>query len=271
MAEFKLSRFKYTWHGEWTPGARYNPDYVVSYGGKVYVSLETHNSNTNFYADLDYYNNDSPPLLVPKWELVSDGVSWLGDWTNSTYYKRGDTVKYGGVVYLCVTGHTSSPAVIYDALGNVLSSPGLSAFASDTVNWTVQISSQDWKINWAVNTYYKINDVVRYGGIVYRCIDSHLSAADLAGGLEASQAQWVVVSLSDDWRGDWNIDTRFKVNDVVKYGGNVYKCQLAHTSASVASNGLPADQAKWVSLHVGVEYKSSWQRMRVHTTNLQSG
>jgi hypothetical protein len=77
MAEFKLSRFKYTWHGEWTPGARYNPDYVVSYGGKVYVSLETHNSNTNFYADLDYYNNDSPPLLVPKWELISmASVGW---------------------------------------------------------------------------------------------------------------------------------------------------------------------------------------------------
>ena len=267
MAEFKLSRFKYTWHGEWTPGARYNPDYVVSYGGKVYVSLETHNSNADFYADLDYYNNDSPPLLVPKWELISDGVSWLGDWTNSTYFKRGDTVKYGGVVYLCVIGHTSSPAVIYDGLGNVLSSPGLAAFASDTANWTVQVSSQDWKIDWAVNTYYKINDIVRYGGIVYRCVDSHLSAADLAGGLEVSQAQWVVVSLSDDWRGDWNIDTRFKVNDVVKYGGNVYKCQLAHTSASSATNGLPADQAKWASLHVGVEYKGAWTAAQIYKLN----
>jgi len=49
MAEFKLSRFKYTWHGEWTPGARYNPDYVVSYGGKVYVSLETHNSDRAYF------------------------------------------------------------------------------------------------------------------------------------------------------------------------------------------------------------------------------
>lgn len=75
MAEFKLSRLKYTWLGEWTAYGRYNPDDIVSYGGKSYVSLETHVANNDFYSDLNYYNNDIPPLLVPKWELVADGTS----------------------------------------------------------------------------------------------------------------------------------------------------------------------------------------------------
>jgi len=101
MAEFKLSRFRYTWRGEWNSFSRYNPDDVVSYGGKVYVSLESHAADSNFYNDLNFFNNDVPPLLVPKWELMADGVSWLGDWQPDTFYNVGDIVKLGGTVYVC--------------------------------------------------------------------------------------------------------------------------------------------------------------------------
>ena len=132
MAEFKLSRFKYTWEGEWSERTRYNPDQIVSFGGKVYVSLETHTSNTNFYADLEFLNNDTPPLLVPKWELIADGVSWKGAWANSTAYVEGDIVKYGGTVYLCADAHTSGAPVIYDDQGGIASTPGLAAFATDS-------------------------------------------------------------------------------------------------------------------------------------------
>ena len=139
MAEFKLSRFRYTWRGEWSSFSRYNPDDVVSYGGKVYVSLESHAANANFYNDLNFFNNDVPPLLVPKWELMADGVSWLGDWQTDTFYNVGDIVKLGGTVYVCVTGHTS----VVDE----------NEFPSQIANWTVQINSQDWKIDWQANTW----------------------------------------------------------------------------------------------------------------------
>jgi hypothetical protein len=267
MAEFKLSRFKYTWDGEWAPRARYNPDQIVSFGGKVYVSLESHTANTNFYADLEYYNNDTPPLLVPKWELVADGVSWKGDWANSTYYVLGDTVKYGGTVYLCINAHTSSPAQILDVDGNVVSSPGPAAFALDSINWVIQLPSTDWKIDWLPNTYYKINDVVRYGGRVYRANSSHLSSSDIAGGLEANQSSWDVVSIADDWKGVWIIGTRYKVNDIVKFGGNVYVCAVPHTSNSSTINGLPADQAKWNLLHQGIEYRNDWTANTLYKEN----
>ena len=267
MAEFKLSRFRYTWHGEWSANTRYNPDYIVSFGGKVYVSLETHTSNADFYADLEYLNNDTPPLLVPKWELVADGVSWKGDWANSTYYVLGDSVKYGGTVYLCVNDHISSPAEILDANGNVISNPGLAAFGLDEIHWTIQVSSKDWKIDWTPSTYYKLNDIVRYGGRVYRCNQSHLAAGDLATGLEGTQSSWDIVSIADDWKGSWAISTRYKVNDLVKYGGNVYKCEIAHTSSSTETTGLPADQGKWSSLHVGVEYKGNWTGFTTYKQN----
>lgn len=267
MAEFKLSRFKYTWDGEWSPRTRYNPDQLVSFGGKVYVSLETHTSNTNFYADLEYLNNDTPPLLVPKWELVADGVSWKGNWANSVYYKLGDTVKYGGTVYLCVDAHTASPAQILDSNGNVTSSPGLAAFASDEANWVVQLSSKDWKISWVPNTYYKINDVVRYGGRIYRANSSHQAASDITTGLEGNQSSWDIFSIADDWKGNWATNTRYKLNDIVKFGGNVYVCAVPHTSNSTTINGLPADQAKWNLLHQGIEYRSTWTPSTIYKEN----
>jgi len=107
MADFKISRFKYTWRGVWSAHSKYNPDDVVSFGGKVYNCIESHASNADFYYDLNYYNSDIPPVLSPKWELVADGTSWLGAWTNDVYYKVGDIVSVGGVTYVCTEAHTS--------------------------------------------------------------------------------------------------------------------------------------------------------------------
>lgn len=257
MAEFKLSRFKYTWQGPWTASNRYNPDDVVSFGSKVYVCLESHTSNPDFYNDLEFFNNDIPPLLVPKWVLMADGVSWIGDWTPETYYRRGDIVKLGGTTYLCVNDHTSSSPL------SELSDPE-SAFVTDSANWTVQINSANWRINWTAGDYYKVNDIVRYGGKTYICTISHQSSGSASEGLEADQANWTEVNISDDWKGSWQISTRYKVRDIVKYGGVVYRCQVAHTSSSDIELGLPADLGKWSVLHDSVEMKGNWATSAVY-------
>jgi hypothetical protein len=253
MAEFKLGRLKYTWQGAWSAHSRYNPDDVVSYGGKVYTSLETHISNADFYNDLEYYNNDIPPLLSPKWELMTDGVSWLGEWTPETYYKVGDIVKQGGTVYLCAVAHTSQPDI--------------STFDLDIQHWTVQLVSKNWAADWAVETFYTVNDVVRYGGRTYRCNTSHLSAGGINEGLEASSSYWDVFSVADDWKGIWTISTRYKAHDVVKFGGNVYRCEVSHTSAISADLGLAADQGKWSLVYQGIENVGSWQPSTVYKLN----
>jgi len=251
MAEFKLSRFKYTWQGSWAASRRYNPDDVVSFGSKVYVCLESHTSNTDFYNDLEFFNNDIPPLLVPKWVLMADGASWLGDWAPATYYKRGDVVKVGGTTYLCVGDHVSSAPL------NEYSDPE-SAFANDSANWTVQIDSVNWRIEWTAGTYYKVNDLVRYGGKTYVCLQSHQSVGSVSDGLEADSANWTETVIADDWKGPWQTSTRYKVRDIVKYGGIVYRCQIHHTSSNDDTLGLPADLGKWSVLHDSVEIKGVW-------------
>lgn len=250
MAEFKISRFKYTWRGEWAFGNRYNPDDVVSFGSKVYICLVSHTANANFYADLNFQNGDVPPITVPRWELNVDAVTWLGDWTPNTYFKQGDQVKVNGIIYQCITPHTSKTPT---AGQNVFQ-----AFTVDVAYWVVQISSQDWKIDWTVDTYYTVNDIVRYGGTVYRCTTSHRSAGSNITGLEADIDKWTAINIADDWKGNWGTAVKYKVRDIVRYGGRVYQCTVAHTSNSAATNGLPADQGKWSLVFDGIEHKGSF-------------
>ena len=64
-------------------------------------------------------------------------------------------------------------------------------------------------------------------------------------GLEANQSDWTILSDADTWRGTWTIGTRYKGNDIVKYGGIVYKCLLGHTPQIIPTLGLEEDSTKW--------------------------
>ena len=100
MAEFKLGRIRFVWQGSWTALQSYVVDDVVNNGGKTYICVINHTSSSAFATDFE--------ANPPKWNLVSDGTAWRGDWTTDTYYNLGDLVKYGGIVYVCKTVHTSA-------------------------------------------------------------------------------------------------------------------------------------------------------------------
>lgn len=245
-AEFKISRFKYTWKNQWTAGIVYNPDDVVSVGGKVYACLVRHTSDADFYSDLNFVNTDTPPLAVPKWVLIADGVSWKGTWTTSTYYNIGDTVNIGGGTYVCLIAHTSASTV--------------SGFETDYIDnsyWTVTSSLYNWRGNWSADTLYNLGDIARYNSTVYRCLDTHTSSV-LEIQLVADIDKWEIVSRGIDWKEIWLTSTLYNINDVVRYGGNVYICIAQHTSASTINQGLDANLGSWQLLVNGVEYKGEW-------------
>jgi hypothetical protein len=45
MAEFKISRFRYTWKGGWTTTTSYIKDDVVKFGGSSWVCVRGHTSS----------------------------------------------------------------------------------------------------------------------------------------------------------------------------------------------------------------------------------
>ena len=87
MAEFKLGRIRFVWKGQWTVGTPYLIDDVVSNGGKSYICVVNHTASSLFGTDLDF--------IPSKWNIVSDGTKWEGNWAPGTYYNPGAVVKYG--------------------------------------------------------------------------------------------------------------------------------------------------------------------------------
>ena len=96
--EFKIGRLRYTWRGEWNSGITYNRDAVVQYNGKMYICLEPHTAQVNFYNDLEFVTVQG--ASTPRWLLTIDGRIWKDDWLPNTFYSVGNIVKYGGIVYI---------------------------------------------------------------------------------------------------------------------------------------------------------------------------
>ena len=243
MAEFKLGRIRFVWKGAWFTGNEYFIDDVVRYGGRTYIGIQGHTASSDFQAD----------LTANYWALMSDGQEWKGDWNVNITYKPNDVVKYGGYIYLCNTGHTSAELV----------ADGLEA---DQSKWDLFSEGFNYLGDWTISTRYKINDLVKYGESVYLCTTQHTSSATTAGGLEGDDgagnqndlAKWELFAKGFGWNDAWTTATRYKPNDTVRYGGQVYICVTGHTSAATSADGLEADQSKWNYVHKGIEYKGDW-------------
>jgi hypothetical protein len=246
MAEFKLNRIRFTWQGDWVTGTDYTKDDIVRYRGKTYVCLHSHVADADFNVDLNYIDvAQVPHVAVPKWELSFDGYEWRKAWTTDTLYNLGDYVQYGSVIYICNTTHTSASST---AIG----------LEADQAKWSRYAVSKDWTSNWSPNTRYKFNDIVRYGGTLYACLTGHTSAANATLGLEADQSKWSVITYANDWKTDWLPNIRYKLGDVVRYGGIIYKCTAGHLSASSIATGIDPDIANWTIVHNGIDYKFAW-------------
>ena len=170
---------------------------------------------------------------------------WKGEWNNSTTYYKDDVIRFGGKVYLCQIGHTSSPNFNTDL---------------DIVptKWNLMADGQRWRDEWSTATVYEEGDLVKYGGTIYICIDGHTSAATATLGLEDNSGDWNIFVEGFEWKSDWITSTRYKFNDIVRYGGINYICVTGHTSAATASLGLETNFGNWQVFTQGQEYKGTW-------------
>jgi hypothetical protein len=243
MAEFKISRIRYTWRNAWATTTAYNRDDVVRYGGSTWICVRQHTASA-FATDQIFLANAGDTDPTPAWIKMTDGNAWRGNWVGpSTLYNPGDVALYGGILYLCVTSHTS-----------------LSTFDASLANWAVYLSSDNWRSAWAPSTRYGQGDVVRYNGMVYRCIVGHTSGTT-AQGLEIGNNDTEDDSTGELWQiyyegiqyvGDWTATTRYRLNDLVKYGGSVLRCIVGHVAGGSITN------ANFVTEFPGQNFYDTW-------------
>lgn len=232
MAEFKLGRIKFVWKDTWTTSTTYYVDDVIRYGGNTYICVVGHNSSPDFDTDL----SASPT----KWNKMSSGQEWKGDWTTSTSYKEGDLAVYGGNVYVCVDNHTSAATAA-------------SGLEANSAAWNIFTEGFNWEGEWTTSTRYQVGDTVSYGGLIYRCSIGHTSSATATLGLENDTANWQVINRGLDYKGAWSgSSVRYKVNDLVKYGAKVYICVTYHTSSATFAS------ANWAEFVEGTEFEGNW-------------
>src|SRR6056300_697569 len=209
MADFRIDRIRFRWRGDWTANTLYVKDDVLRYGAKVFVCIEVHTSDSNFYNDL---NNSTP-----RWSQMMDGQSWTGAWQPSTFYKVGELVKVGGLIYKCIEGHISNASASNGVLG-------------DELKWVYFARGEDWQSVWQPNTLYNVDQTVIYGGSIWKCNTAHTSAtAD--DGLQFNADFWDQYSRSDNFRGAWTNNTLYYPDDIVRYGGQIFRCKTGHRSA----------------------------------------
>jgi len=165
-------------------------------------------------------------------------------------YILNDLVNRGGQVYRCIQGHIALKDAAF-------------GFERNSQYWTTHTRGAKWKGDWQPETSYIVGDLVKYNGILYRCKFEH-DSADTALGLESSGSGfWDVIDKTDNWADYWQVDTRYREKDVVRYGGYVYRCLTGHTSApgEVYVNmqepgGLEQDIGNWQIVFEGIQFRS---------------
>jgi hypothetical protein len=131
--------------------------------------------------------------------------NWRGNWAISTSYIKDDIVKYGANTYTCLVNHTSSSSI--------------SGFYTNLSagNWSLHSEGLNFAGDWTAATFYKLNDLVKFGAYQYRCILQHTS-----GGTFSIGSNWSVYTEGFQFEDSYSSGTQYQDGDVVTYGGYAY-------------------------------------------------
>ena len=233
MADFKLGRIKFKWRGDWSTSTGFLIDDVVKYGGNTYVCIVNHTSQSTspgFYTD----------LTAARWSLQAESLFFKGTYAASTHYKLNDVVKYGARQFRCTTQHTSAAAVSGVAILNAS-------------NFELYIDATDYKGTYAISTYYKVNDVVKYGASLWICTTAHTSSASASS---FDETKFSAYTDGLQFQDTWSSAAVYEKGDIVTYGGYAYvaNLEIAAGQAAPVNNSV-----NWDLLVPGFSAEGIWQ------------
>lgn len=239
MAEFRLGRLKFNWLSDWQPDTDYVIDDIVSFGGSTYVCVVNHRSAASREQWEDTDLNASPN---PKWELYVPGIKNIGAWTPDTFYARGEVVRYGGNLYICKDNHTSP------------SNQNLFYVTNFNGNWDLFLNGNENKGSWQQNTWYKLNDLVKYGNNIYVCILGHTSTT----AFDITKFNLYLESVK--FEDNWSSTTEYQPGDIVLFGGYSY------TSKTININKQPNTYVNtdWEVISIGFDSKGAYNPATVY-------
>ena len=119
-----------------------------------------------------------------------------------------------------------------------------------------------WKGDWVTSTTYIKDDIVKYGANTYVCINNHTSNDFYT---DLGNTNWSLFTESFSYNTTdtaWQQSTAYKINDVVRWGANLYICNTQHTSSTAWST----NSAKFTLFLPGLEFEDSWSSAEPYQT-----
>jgi hypothetical protein len=206
MADFRLGRLKFNWRGAWAASTAYVIDDIVSFKGNTYVCVVNHTSASSEGA----WASTDLNIGTPRWQLHVPGIRIMGTWTPNTFYAVNDLISYGANQYLCTANHTSSASQE-------------DFYSNDLSNWSLYTSSISYTGDWAGGTWYKLNDLVKYGNTIYLTTIAHTS------GIFFDETKFSIYFESVNFEDTWSSGTEYQPGDIVNFGGYTYIAETINT------------------------------------------
>ena len=163
--------------------------------------------------------------------------NWTGDWAVSKSYLIDDIAKFGGNTYVAITNHTSTASIS-------------DFYSTDLSNWNVHIEGLEQKGAWSAGVYYRINDLVTFGNVVYRVTTAHTSEGTF---IDETKVVEYVKGFQNE--GEWDQNNEYQSGDVVNYNGSSYVALTTSLSGFQPPQylGVSTDPAaKWSILSDGL-------------------
>ena len=244
------------WLGTWANNTSYNINDQVLYGGIVYQANTAHTSvATTTPVTVTGATGSAGTATITFSALpvapfaVGSSITVAGILTTASGYNATATVT------ACTTtsvSYANGTTATYTSGGTIVGT-NLTGLEYDAGKWDAFASSFSWQGAWNTNTRYKARDLVTYGGITYVCNTPHLSANTAALGQEADSSKWDTFNAGITYLGAWSgSSVRYKINDVVKYGADLWICTTYHTSVTAFDN------TKWSIFVNGFQFENSW-------------
>lgn len=176
-----------------------------------------------------------------------------GDWASGTTYEFMDSVQYEGSTYVSIYSgsHTASSA------NRPTTTLGQSTY------WRRNAAGFDPKGAWDSTTAYERDNLVEYGGTVFRC------TANTTAGIDPSNGNyWEAFALGiGEYLGEWNSTDTYAEGAIVIWdvdsGNNING--LFRANQAVPANTNPGDNPSyWDVLAAGFVWQGAWQTGRVY-------
>ena len=259
MAEFKLGRIRFVWKNNWTTGTTYYKDDVVAFGGKVYICVEGHSSDADFFTDLN--------IVPSKWNLVSDGQSWLGEWAHSTSYVNNNIVKYGSKLYICQTNHTST--AVTGTLSRTVTiatnteSPGNDVFVLDGTQYpSIQFQhgkTYEFVQDDASNATHPLLFSTTKAGIHGGGSEYITGVKYYIDGSEVADSSTYIAAFDAATNRKITIEPTASTPETLYYYCHNHTNNAVDSEIDVINYGIEPDLGNWQTFAEGLDWKGNWK------------